>query len=34
MIETIIKDGNFPNGVNEGLITMVFNVGEKENFNN
>jgi len=34
MIETIIKDGNFPNGVNEGLITMLFNIGDKENFNN
>jgi hypothetical protein len=34
MIETIIKDGNFPNGVNEGLITMLFKIGDKENFNN
>lgn len=34
MIETIIKDGNFPNGLNEGLITMLFKIGDKEIFNN
>jgi hypothetical protein len=30
MIETTIKDGNFPNGVNEGLITMLFKAIDKE----
>ncbi len=29
-----MKDGNFPTGVNEGLITMLFKIGDKENFNN
>jgi hypothetical protein len=30
MIETTIKDGNFPNEVNEGLITMLFKAIDKE----
>ncbi len=34
MIETIIKDGNFPNGVNEGLNTMLFKARDKENLSN
>jgi hypothetical protein len=34
MIEATIKDGGFPNGVNKGLITMLFKVKDKENFKN
>jgi hypothetical protein len=29
-----IKDGNFPNGMNEGLITMLFKARDKEDLSN
>jgi hypothetical protein len=34
MIEATIKDGGFPNGVNKGLITMLFKARDKENLGN
>jgi hypothetical protein len=30
MIEAIVKDGGFPNGVNKGLITMLFKARDNE----
>jgi hypothetical protein len=34
MIEAIVKDVGFPNGVNKGLITMLFKARNKENISN
>jgi hypothetical protein len=34
MIRTTIKEGYLPNGVNMGLISLLFIFGEKENKNN
>jgi hypothetical protein len=34
MIEVAVKDGGFPNGVNKGLITMLFKATDKDNLSN
>jgi hypothetical protein len=34
MIEIAIKDGSLPNMINKGIITLLFRISEKENFNN
>jgi hypothetical protein len=34
MIEVVVKDGGFPDGVNRGLITLLFKVENKENLSN
>jgi hypothetical protein len=34
MIWEIVKVKSLPNGMNRGLITLVFEVGDKENLSN